>query len=200
LYSTIMPSTCNKIMKKSILDSLKLEYVEDKYEDLSLNPLFMLKAKTIKYINKPYYEYYLRSGSLMRSSAGYSMINIIKELNKRLEDNKEIINVDINKFKYYTYSWRIEEYIMNQLYTLDDSEISEYIKCIIDNIYDICMGVFESSFYKNMLETLKNEEMKKYIKKRNNSFKNKEIEKVIIDARKKKNYQKITPPIIYNCY
>jgi len=200
LYSTIMPSTCNKIMKKSILDSLNLKYVEDKYEDLSLNPLFMLKAKTIKYINKPYYEYYLRSGSLMRSSAGYSMINIIKELNKRLEDNKEIINVDINKFKYYTYSWRIEEYIMNQLYTLDDSEISEYIKYIIDNIYDICMGVFESSFYKNMLETLKNEEMKKYIKKRNNSFKNKEIEKVIIDARKKKNYQKITPPIIYNCY
>ena len=194
LYSTIMPSTCNKIMKKSILDSLNLEYVEDKYEDLSLNPLFMLKAKTIKYINKPYYEYYLRSGSLMRSNAGYSMINIIKELNKRLEDNKEIVNVDINVFKYYTYSWRIEEYIINQLYDLDKKDRKEFIKVIYHELYNIMNNIFESTNYEEMLKKLHKKDNIKYIKERNKSIIEKKLEDFLNN---KKNYYKLTPYIIY---
>ena len=196
LYSTIMPSTCNKIMKKSILDSLKLEYIEDKYEDLSLNPLFMLKAKTIKYINKPYYEYYLRSGSLMRSSAGYSMINIIKELNKRLDDNKDIVNVDINEFKYYTYSWRIEEYIMNQLYDLDKKEKDEYIDIIYKKLYEICNEIFEGNNYRKMLDKVKKETYD-FIKERNNQFKNKKIKDFMKQNQKKDTIKKLTPQIIY---
>ncbi len=194
LYSTIMPSTCNKIMKKSILDSLKLEYIEDKYEDLSLNPLFMLKAKTIKYINKPYYEYYLRSGSLMRSSAGYSMINIIKELNKRLDDNKDIVNVDINEFKYYTYSWRIEEYIINQLYNLDKKDRKDFIKVIYRELYNIMIDIFESTNYEEMLKKIHKKENVKYIKERNKSFIEKKLEEFIVN---KDNYYKLTPYIIY---
>ena len=194
LYSTIMPSTCNKIMKKSILDSLKLEYIEDKYEDLSLNPLFMLKAKTIKYINKPYYEYYLRSGSLMRSSAGYSMINIIKELNKRLDDNKDIVNVDINEFKYYTYSWRIEEYIINQLYNLDKKDRKDFIKVIYRELYNIMIDIFESTNYEEMLKKIHKKENVKYIKERNKSFIEKKLEEFIVN---KNNYYKLTPYIIY---
>lgn len=194
LYSTIMPSTCNKIMKKSILDSLKLEYIEDKYEDLSLNPLFMLKAKTIKYINKPYYEYYLRSGSLMRSSAGYSMINIIKELNKRLDDNKDIVNVDINEFKYYTYSWRIEEYIINQLYNLDKKDRKDFIKVIYRDLYNIMIDIFESTNYEEMLKKIHKKENVKFIKERNKSFIEKKLEEFIVN---KNNYYKLTPYIIY---
>ena len=82
IYTSIMASACNKIVKKSLFDSIKYKYVEDKYEDLSITPLLLLKASTIKYINKPYYEYYVRSNSIMRSSVGFSMINIINELNK----------------------------------------------------------------------------------------------------------------------
>ena len=58
LLTTIMPSTCNKIIKKSLFIDNNLEYIEGlKYEDLSTNPIMLLKAKTIKYIPKPYYEY-----------------------------------------------------------------------------------------------------------------------------------------------
>ena len=178
LYSSIMPSTCNKIMKKSILDSLNLEYIEDKYEDLSLNPLFMLKAKTIKYINKPYYEYYLRSGSLMRSSAGYSMIHIIKGLNDRLKSIENEVNIDLEEFKYYTFSWRIEEFIMNQLYTIDEKEKDKFIQLIYKNIYDICVSTFESEYYKNMLDTIKDKEKRKFIIERNRKLKDKKLNKI----------------------
>ena len=198
LLSSIMPSTCNKIMKRSIIDSFNLKYIEDKYEDLSLNPLFMLHAKTIKYINKPYYEYYLRSGSLMRSSAGVSMINIIKQLDTRIERNKDKINIDLEEFKYYTYSWRIEEFIMNQLYTIDEKELDDFIKRIYDDLFDICNYIFESTYYKNMLNNLNDISTKKYIEDRNIKFKNKELKKFIIESRREKNYKKITPIIIYS--
>ena len=109
LYTTIMPSTCNKIIKKKLFDDLKLTYYEDKYEDLSANPFIMLKAETIKYINKPYYEYYIRSNSIMRARPGNSMMDVIKIVDKKIEEYKEMINIDIDEFKFNTYTWRIEE-------------------------------------------------------------------------------------------
>ena len=196
LFSSIMPSTCNKIMKKSIIDSLKLEYIEDKYEDLSLNPLFMLKVKTIKYINKPYYEYYLRSGSLMRSSAGYSMIYIIQELNNRLNKLKNI-NLDLDEFKYYTFSWRIEEYIINQLYSIEESEIDKYIESIYKNLYNICLDVFDSQYYKKMLNSLSDKELVDFIDNRNKALKSKKLRDFILKSRKKNNIKKLSPAIIY---
>ncbi len=194
LFSTIMPSTCNKIIKKSLYDKLKLKFVEDRYEDLSINPLILLEAETIKYINKSYYEYYLRSGSIMRSAQGYSMIDIINILNKRFDDHKEICNIDLNEMKYYTFSWRIEEYIMNQLYTIDSKELSKYIKYIYEKDYEINNNIFDSKFYKEMLEKTK-EETKEYIINRNKAFKEKKLEEFI--KKNKENYKKITPYIIY---
>ena len=179
-----------------LYEELHLNFIEDRYEDLSINPLILLKAKTIKYINKPYYEYYLRSGSIMRSAQGYSMIDIIGTLNKRFDDNKDICNVDLDEMKYYTFSWRIEEYIMNQLYTIDDKELSKYIKYIYDKDYEIICKIFESRFYKKMLENTK-KETQGYIIKRNKAFKEKKLEKYIKDVRKSNNYKKITPPIVY---
>lgn len=196
LYSSIMPSTCNKIIKKSILDSLNMKYVEDKYEDLSLNPLVMLKAKTIKYINKPYYEYYLRSGSLMRTSAGYSMIHIIKELNERI-NNIGKVNANLEEFKYYTYSWRIEEYIFNQLYFLDEKEIDDYVDAIYKDVYNICISIFNSDYYKKMLKSISDKELIEFINKRNKAFKDKKLKEFLIGAKKNGIIRKLNSLIIY---
>lgn len=199
LYSSIMPSTCNKIMKRSIIDELDIKYVEDKYEDLSTNPLVLLKANKIKYINKSYYEYYLRSGSLMRSSAGYSMINIIKKLDKRIEEHKDIVNVSLDEFKYYTYSWRIEEFILNQLYSLDEKELSLFIKSINDNIRKIIIDIFSNKKYKEMLDTLKKQD-KEFIEKRNKAYMNNKLELFVKKAIKNDNYFKLSAQIIYYGY
>ena len=197
LYTTIMPSTCNKIVKKSLYEELDLTYIEDKFEDLSTNPFVMLRAETIKYINKPYYEYYIRSNSIMRTKPGLSMIDIIKNVNERLEKYKDYINVDIEKFKYYTFSWRIEEYVINQLYTIDEEEIDNYVKYMTINLKAIMLDTFNNSLYKERLNTLKTKELKDYIVKRNKAFEKGTLTKFIKNARKDDKYYKLTPPIIY---
>ena len=197
LYSTIMPSTCNKIIKKSLFDDLDIKYIEDKYEDLSTNPFIMLKANTIKYINKPYYEYYIRSSSIMRSSSGYSMIDVLSEFDRRLNKYNNIIKINEDNFKFYTYSWRIEEYIFNQMYNLDEKELSNYINYIYDNLYEIVCDIFSMDKYKKVLLNLKNEKDKLYIENRNKLFVEKKLTKYIIESVKNDNYFKLTPSIIY---
>lgn len=196
LFTTIMPSTCNKIIKKDLFKELKITYAEDKFEDLSANPLVMLKAKTIKYFNLPYYEYYIRSNSIMRTKPGYSMIDIIKLLDDRLKKQKELINTNIDELLYYTYSWRIEEYIINQLYTVDEKEINTYIKYVYDTLSTIINNIFENKYYIERVNSLK-EEHKNYINKRNKAFREKKLTEFIKQARKKNNFFKLTPPIIY---
>ena len=86
LYTTIMPSTCNKIFKKSLFLDNNVKYLEQKYEDLSANPLVLLKAETVKYIHKPYYNYYLRDNSLMRSKINpRQMVDALSYLDKKLK-------------------------------------------------------------------------------------------------------------------
>lgn len=195
LYTTIMPSTCNKIIKKELYDNLNIKFMEDKYEDLSTNPFIMLSAETIKYINKPYYEYYIRSNSIMRSSAGYSMIDVLKEVDNRLNKYIEYVNVDIEKFKFYTYSWRIEEFIFNQLYTIDDNELDTFIKKV-NEIKNIIQNIFNSKCYGDMLNTINNKKMVEYIKERNKEFNNNNLSRFIKNVRNKE-YYKLTAPIIY---
>ena len=188
-----------KIIKRSLFEELNLKYIEDRFEDLSANPFVLLKAKTIKYINKSYYEYYIRSDSIMRSAAGYSMIDVIKLVDERIKKYKQYINVDLDEFKYYTYSWRIEEYILNQLYTIQEKELSEFIEYINDNLKSIILNIFENGKYNEMLETLE-EKDRNYIVERNKAFKDNKLEKFIKQARKNNNYFKITPVIIYYGY
>ena len=196
LYTTIMPSTCNKIIKKSLFDELDINYIEDKFEDLSTNPFIMLKAKTIKYINQPYYEYYIRSNSIMRTKPGYSMIDILNIVNDRLEKYKEHVNIDIDKFKYYTFAWRIEEYIINQLYTIDEEEIKTFTEYLKENFKEVFEGIFTNIYYIEKINSL-SPEMKKYIESRNEAIKNNKLDKFIKESRKNKNYYVLTPPIMY---
>lgn len=196
LYTTIMPSTCNKIIKKSLFNELNIKYIEDKYEDLSTNPFVMLHAKTIKYIDKPYYEYYIRGNSIMRSSAGYSMIKILKEFDLRLKKYNKNIFVDEETFKFYTYSWRIEEFIFNQLYDLNDDDLNDYINYIYDNLFNLVKEVFSMKKYFDVLTCLDSSE-REYIEKRNIAFGEHKLYEYIIKSRKTKKIFKLTPAIIY---
>ena len=193
MYTTIMPSTCNKIFKKELYDDLKIEFVEDKYEDLSTNPFILLKAKKIKYYKKPYYEYYIRSDSYMRTPAGLSMIHILKEFSKRFNKYKEYCNVDVEKFMYYTLSWRIEEYVINQIYEKKPKELDEYINYVYENIYDIMKQIFSKKYYLEMVNSL-DENKKEYIINRNESFIEKKLKNFL---KEKKEPVKLNAPIIY---
>lgn len=196
LYTTIMPSQCNKILKRSLYQELDITYIEDKYEDLSTNPLVLLKAETIKYINKPYYEYYIRSNSIMRSTPGYSMIDVIKAVDKRLDKYQNYCNVNINKMKFNTFFWRIEEYIINPLYELEEEKLDNMVQYIYKNIEELYLKLLSSEECKEMLGNLKNQTLKSNIEKRNKEIQNKKLKQFIIKNKKRAPEYKLTPPMI----
>ena len=193
LYTTIMPSTCNKIMKRDLFLNNRIRYLEQKYEDLSANPVALLKAKTIKYFHKPYYNYYLRNNSLMRSKIDpRQMTDVLAYLDSKLAFSNESVNVD--EFKYYTYSWRIEEYIINPLYDLKGRELEKVVDYIYDKLYSIGKDIFQSNYYLEMLKRLKSEDIRDYIKKRNEAFVSKKLSEFIVETDVP---QRISAGIIY---
>lgn len=192
-YTTIMPSTCNKIIKKDIFTKNKVCYLEQKYEDLSANPLVLLKARTVKYLRKPYYNYYLRENSLMRSKINpREMTDVLAYVDECL--NKMKINIDRDYFKFYTYSWRIEEYILNPLYDYD-GEVNEEIKYIKKKLGNVIEDIFRNPHYEKMLGKLHSKEMIDFVRRRNQAFADGKLSDFIEEN--ENNIYKLTPGIIY---
>lgn len=201
LYSTIMPSTCNKIIKKELYEELDLKFIEGfKFEDLGTNPIIMNKIETIKYINKPYYEYNIRENSIMRTKVGYNMIDVLRILEDRVN---KYINTPFNKeeFMAYVYFWRVEESILNQLYTLEEKERSEMIDYIYNNINDILEKLFINNKYvKEFIERV-DKETRDYIIERNKKILlgKDELERFLVEKIDNKSYKILTPALIlYN--
>lgn len=196
MYTTIMPSQCNKIIKKEIYDKLNINYIEDKYEDLSANPIVLMATETIKYFNKPYYEYYLRSNSINRSSPGYSMIDVIKKVDERINQYKEYCNIDMAEFKFNVFYWRIEQYIINPLFDLDGKDLDKMIKYIEKNIMELYLNLMTSEYGEKMINNIKNKKLRENIEKRNKLFKEGKIKEFIEKAKIKSEENQLTAPII----
>ncbi|MDO4963600.1 MAG: hypothetical protein Q4E75_05875, partial [bacterium] len=108
----------------------------------------------------------------------------------------DIVNINLDLLKFYTYSWRIEEYIFNQLYYIDLNDLDDYINYIYDNLYNLIISIINSKYYIETLNKI-NSDKKNYIIKRNEAFKNKELKDFIFKSRENNNFFKLTPPIIY---
>ena len=132
----------------------------------------------------------------MRTKPGYSMIDVLKEVEEKLEKYKNYLTVSKDDFKYYTYSWRIEEYVINPLYTLEEKELDKYIKYVEKELKDIMIDIFNNKRYKETINLLE-EKDKEYINKRNKMFEEGNLSKLIKEVRKSKKYYKITPGLIY---
>ena len=200
LYTTIMPSACNKIIKKSLYEKLDLNFAELKYEDFSTNPFVLMKANKIKYINKPYYEYMIRENSIMRNKkiVDYDMINIIKLIEERFKLYPELTKkINILEFKNYVFWWRIEELIINKIYDLDIKDIKKYVKYLYDNIGNTLEIIYKDNDFVNKTINKFDDATKNYIIKRNEAILNFSLDKFIIEHTK--DYKIITAAmILYN--
>ena len=58
------------------------------------------------------------------------------------------------------------------------------------------LNIFEDNYYNSMLNKLNNEELVRFIKERNESFKNKDLEKFIRNKVKCNNIYKLTPAMV----
>lgn len=199
LYCTIMPSTCNKIVKKELYTNIGLEFVENlKFEDLGTNPIIMLQAKTIKYLNKPYYHYMIRENSIMRTDFGYDMIDLLKILDTRIHHyNQDTLAVPLDEFKAYVYYFRVEDFIFNSLYKMEDKKKrKEAISYITKNMYDILVPLLTENVYVQKLLEPVDEETKIYIAKRNQAFIDKKLDSFINKAIENQEYLILTPAYI----
>lgn len=202
LYSTIMPSTCNKIIKKSLYDKVKLEFVEGlKFEDLSTNPIILLAAETIQYFPKPYYEYMIRTSSIMRSGIGTHMIDIIRILEDRLmQFYKHNKNILLDEFRYYVYFFRVEESILNPIYTMEEKDRKEYISYIEKHIGPILKDMYTNNRYIRDCILSKDDATRDYILKRNEAIARGELYTFMNKHIKKKDYLILTPALILYGY
>ena len=200
LYSTIMPSNCNKIIKKDMYNEIGLKFIEGlKFEDLGTNPIIMNNAQTIKYINKPYYEYNIRENSIMRTKIGYNMIDILRLLEDRIRKYVNINYFNYDEFVSYVYLWRVEESILNQLYKLEDKDRNEMIDYIYDNMKDILENLYKNNNYTNKLISRVDEDTKNYIHERNRELLENNFKKFIAENIENKTYKILTPALIlYN--
>lgn len=200
LFSSIMPSTCNKIFKKEMFINSNVQYLEGKkYEDLATNVFPILETKTIKYIKKTFYNYLIREGSIMRSEAKTDMMDVINELEKRFfKYFKEAKNEKdfIEKLKFYTYAWRIEDAIINNIYILDIKKRKEYISSFYNVFYDNFLVFLKNNYYKNFVNSL-DANKKTFIEKRNQSIIKKEFNEFI---NKNDDIIKLTPTEILNYF
>lgn len=185
LFSSIMASTCNKIFKKELFEKAGFKYVHNKkYEDLSTNIFPFLESRTIKYIPKPFYNYLIRSGSIMRSKINVDMMDILKILDERFNEyylKRSLI--DLMKIKYYTYAWRIEDVIINSIYDLKGEDRKIYMEYFYNNYYSNFIDFLKNDYYKDFVDSLPKEK-KEYIVLRNKSITEKKFIKFIEDRKK----------------
>jgi glycosyltransferase involved in cell wall biosynthesis len=198
MFTSIMSSSCNKIYKKELFDELRLTYPAGKYEDFDTNSCLFLGVKTFKYIRKPYYIYYIRKGSIMRSKPEYDMINAISILDQRINDNKKYINFSISEFKFHLYSYRLENYIINIIYNLESKDRDKMIDYMSKKIKNILIELFNSKEYIAMLDKL-DDKKKEYIIERNKAIKNDRFKQFVNKKIKEKGIMELTTEeIIYN--
>ena len=63
---SMMPASWNKIVKRSLYHNLSFP-VGKNNEDVAVTPIVLGRAKKISIVNKPYYNYYQRTGSIQNS-------------------------------------------------------------------------------------------------------------------------------------
>ena len=192
-----MPSTCNKIVKKSLYSDINLKFVENlKYEDLGTNPIIMLNAKSIKYISKPYYEYKIRNNSIMRKKIGTDMIDILNILDERIKKYIKVTDKELGLFKCYTYFWRIEESIINPMYDMEDYELKKYIEYIQEKSTNLLHSIYNNTFVMDKINEFPLE-IKTYIINRNKAIFNNSLFNFISKAKASKKFYRISAPDIY---
>lgn len=147
----IMPSSCNKIVKKELFENLEFPkgYI---YEDLGTTLILFLRSKKIKYLNKPYYKYCIRDDSIMRSEYNENnlqMIDVLEILIKRLKD-LSISENDKLKAIYMASTRRYYEEILEKLMLVNNNK-KELIKTFCKKIKKLESILYSNIYFKKLI-------------------------------------------------
>lgn len=135
----IMPSSCNKIVKKELFDNLEFPdgYI---YEDLGTTLILFCRSDKVKYINKPYYKYYLSETSIMRTDfnkKNLQMIDIFDILFTRIDSENYLSLDDNKKMKCMVYTRRFYESLLEPISKQKFSNRYSLFKLMCRKIHNI---------------------------------------------------------------
>ena len=86
---SMMPASWNKIVKRKLYEGLSFP-VGKNNEDVAVTPIVLGRANRISVIDRPYYNYYQRSGSIQNSSFNESRFVILETAKLCMERMKEL--------------------------------------------------------------------------------------------------------------
>lgn len=90
---TMMPASWNKMVRRELYSGITFP-VGKNNEDIAVTPIILAKAKKISVINRPFYKYYQRIGSIQNSNFSEKRFVILDTAKICMERLKE---VDLNK-------------------------------------------------------------------------------------------------------
>lgn len=146
----ILPSCCNKIIKKELFEGI--EFPENiNYEDLATIPAIVLKAKNISYISEPLYKYVQNSDSIMHQKFGENQLTLIDALEIMCE-NIEKTNVSedlIKKAEYITYTKRFYEILLENIVLLKEKKL--IVRKFCNKIKNIDKKFWHNKYFLNFI-------------------------------------------------
>lgn len=142
LYITSV-SPCGKIYKKSLFDNIKFP-IGIIYEDLAIIPFIVSKAKNIKYLQIPLYNYRLNNEKSVMNNINDKIYDIYKSLNYlySLFDNR--FNEFYDELQYITFDQLVLSHYIRLL---------QYNKSKYEDFIDI-INFMEKHFGQNWMESI----------------------------------------------
>lgn len=175
LYTSIMPSSCNKIVKLELYKKIKLFPKGILYEDFATTPQLFTISKKIKYINEPYYNYYINNTSIMRNNDNKKhMINMIKSLKYMYKRTSNYF--ENSDFYIFNCLWRIEDFIFSYIY--ENNSLSIILKLLY--IKKLLYIIYSDERVIKTFEKLDNIDVKKFYVLRNKYITNKNFIKLYV--------------------
>lgn len=161
----IMPSSCNKIVKKELFNTLEFPdgYI---YEDLGTTLILFCRTDKIKYINKPYYKYYLSNASIMRrnfNEKNLQMVDIFNILFNRLDKEKNLSIDDKQKMECMTYTRRFYESLLEPISKQNFICRYKLLKLMCKKIYSVNKKMKKNRYF--IYEICNDRKIKKFFNK-----------------------------------
>lgn len=187
----IMPSSCNKIVKKELFKNLSFpdRYI---YEDLGTTLILFCRTDKIKYVNKPYYKYYLSESSIMRSDfseKNLQMIDIFDILFTRLASESKVTLDDNQKMECMVYTRRFYEDLLEPISKQKFSKRYNLIKLMCKKIKNTNNIMINNPYF--LKEIANNRRIKRIFNKLLLFCLNKELNLILTILINKKIYYKL---------
>ena len=142
LNNMLMASSWNKMIKKELYDGVSFP-IHLNNEDVAVTPILFAKAKKIIKVNKPYYNYYQRAGSIQNSKFSKKRFAIFDTSLILFERLKNFDPITIEQIKGCVYMHQIFDMYFYIIKNLPIMERIKYTKYFLKKI-----NIFDD-YYKN---------------------------------------------------